>query len=284
MTDIKTKSMYANASVIICGGVCLVRVITQIMLKASDWSDPAIPGLVFMSDLCYPILFAWIGMLLRGWKPESQWSVQLVVLFAAFYGLYRYCDWTADHWHIVHFNFALMALGYLIPPRSLKLEGEKAGWSSLIMLILSVFCFTAVSVAKQRLLWGDLMPEHQDMEKLIEALLWMAEPLLGLISAYFVTLFAFSSTAQDLGSLRWIRLFVVLVCILSFILAIKFLLMLFHCWVYMAGYVYYSPLLSVLIQPVAVYLIIAVYRKSFKRAETGEKLSWKEAFKLPAWH
>ena len=268
--------MYVNASVIICGGVCLVRAITHFMLRASDWSESAIPGLVFMSDLCYPLLFTWIGLLLRGWKPESKWWVQLAVLLIAIYGLCRYCDWTADHWQIVHLDFAMIAMGYLIPPESLKLEGEKTGWLSLIMLMLSVFCYTAVSVAKQRLQWGDLMPEHQDMEKLLEALLWVAEPLLGLISAYFVIQFSFSSTAQNLGGQQWIRVLVAAVCGLSFIWAIQFFFMMFHRWTYMANYVYYSPILSLLVQPISVYLIIAVYR----RAKSRKTLSWKECFKL----
>ena len=276
MTDTKAKSMYVNASVIICGGVCLVRAITHFMLRASDWSESAIPGLVFMSDLCYPLLFTWIGLLLRGWKPESKWWVQLAVLLIAIYGLCRYCDWTADHWQIVHLDFAMIAMGYLIPPESLKLEGEKTGWLSLIMLMLSVFCYTAVSVAKQRLQWGDLMPEHQDMEKLLEALLWVAEPLLGLISAYFVIQFSFSSTAQNLGGQQWIRVLVAAVCGLSFIWAIQFFFMMFHRWTYMANYVYYSPILSLLVQPISVYLIIAVYR----RAKSRKTLSWKECFKL----
>ena len=276
MTDTKTKSLYVNASVIICGGVCLVRAITHFMLKSSDWSEPAIPGLVFMSDLCYPLLFTWIGLLLRGWKPESKWWVQLAVLLIAIYGLCRYCDWTADYWHIVHLDFVMIALGYLIPPESLKLEGEKTGWLSLIMLMLSVFCYTAVSVAKQRLQWGDLMPEHQDMEKLLEALLWVAESLLGLISAYFVIQFSFSSTAQNLGGQQWIRVLVAAVCGLSFIWAIQFFFMMFHRWTYMANYVYYSPILSLLVQPISVYLMIAVYR----RAKSRKTLSWKECFKL----
>ena len=276
MTDTKAKSMYVNASVIICGGVCFVKAITHFMLRASDWSESAIPGLVFMSDLCYPLLFTWIGLLLRGWKPESKWWVQLAVLLIAIYGLCRYCDWTADHWHIVHLDFAMIALGYLIPPKSLKLEGEKTGWLSLIMLMLSVFCYTAVSVAKQRLQWGDLMPEHQDMEKLLEALLWVAEPLLGLISAYFVIQFSFSSTAQNLGGQQWIRVLVAAVCGLSFIWAIQFFFMMFHRWTYMANYVYYSPILSLLVQPISVYLMIAVYR----RAKSRKTLSWKECFKL----
>ena len=276
MTDTKTKSMYVNASVIICGGVCLVRAITHFMLKYSDWSEPAIPGLVFMSDLCYPLLFTWIGLLLRGWKPESKWWVQLAVLLIAIYGLCRYCDWTADYWHIVHLDFVMIALGYLIPPESLKLEGEKTGWLSLIMLMLSVFCYTAVSVAKQRLQWGDLMPDHQDMEKLLEALLWVAEPLLGLISAYIVIQFSFSSTAQNLGGQQWIRVLVAAVCGLSFIWAIQFFFMMFHRWTYMANYVYYSPILSLLVQPISVYLMIAVYR----RAKSRKTLSWKECFKL----
>ena len=276
MTDTKAKSMYVNASVIICGGVCLVWAITHFMLKSSDWSEPAIPGLVFMSDLCYPLLFTWIGLLLRGWKPESKWWVKLAVLLIAIYGLCRYCDWTADYWHIVHLDFVMIALGYLIPPESLKLEGEKTGWLSLIMLMLSVFCYTAVSVAKQRLQWGDLMPEHQDMEKLLEALLWVAESLLGLISAYFVIQFSFSSTAQNLGGQQWIRVLVAAVCGLSFIWAIQFFFMMFHRWTYMANYVYYSPILSLLVQPISVYLMIAVYR----RAKSRKTLSWKECFKL----
>ena len=276
----KTKQQNINASVIICGAVCLIRVIAHYLFQFSDWNEPAIPGVDSLVGLCYPVLFAWIGLLLRQWLPMPKWWVKLLITALCAYSLFRYCDWNAEHWYAAHLYIVMAGVGYLISPTGLLLENQKKGWGSLSLVLISVFCFTAVAVIKRRLLWGDLMPEHTDMEQLLEALAWVTEPLLCITSAWFILHFSFSSLAQKIGAQKWFRIIAAIACILSLIFALRFCLIGLHRWNVMMAWVYYNPLLMLAVQPVNVLLYIVIYRKLFRRNEKNEKLSWKEAFTM----
>lgn len=276
----KTKQQYINASVIICGAVCLVRVIAHYLFQFSDWNDPVVPGVDSMVGLCYPVLFAWIGLLLRRWLPMPKWWVKLLITAICAYCLFRYRDWNAEHWYAAHLYIVMAGVGYLISPADLSLENQKRGWSSLSLALFSVFCFTAVAVIMRRLMWGHLMPEHEDMEMLLEKLTWVTEPLLCIISAWFILHFSFSSLAQKIGDQKWFRIIAAIACIFSLIFALRFCLMGLHRWNVMMAWVYYNPLLMLAVQPVNIYLYIAIYRRLFRRNDNNEKLSWKEAFTI----
>lgn len=280
MVGNENKHLYINASVIICGGICLVRAITHFMYRFSEWNDPAIPGLSFLSDLCYPILYSWLGVLVRGRSPKVKWWIQVLVAVVSVYCFYMFCDWTAEYWYSLHLYIVMMGFGFLIPPRELQLESRKSGRLSLLMLAISAFCFTAMAVIKQRLLWGVIILEHPDMESMMEALVRVAEPLMAIVVSYFTICFAFSVAARRLGTMKWVRILAAIVCTLSFIWAISFFISWFFRWSIMAGYVYYYPILGVAIQPITILLAIALYRKVAVQNDNGEKLSWKEAFKV----
>lgn len=84
------------------------------------------------------------------------------------------------------------------------------------MILLSVFCYTALTTAKNRLLWGAVIPEHPDMEIMMETILINAEPLMVIITTYFVAQFAFSEVGQMLGSQVWFRGIVAVPCLYAF--------------------------------------------------------------------
>ena len=275
-----TKQQYISASVIICGAVCLVRVIAHYLFQFSDWNNPAIPGSDSMAGLCYPVLFAWAGLLLRQWLPMPKWWVKLLITVICAYCLFRYFDWNAEYWYAAHLYIVMAGVGYLISPTDLSLENQKKGWSSLSLVLFSVFSFTAVAVIKRRLLWGDLMPEHTDMEQLLEALVRITEPLLCIISAWFIQHFSFSSIAQKIGAQKWFQIIAAIACVLSLIFAFRFCLFGLHRWNVMMAWVYYNPLLMLAVQPVNVYLYVVIYRRLFQRNDKNEKLSWKEAFTI----
>lgn len=264
-----TKQQYLNTSFIICGAVCLLRVFAHYVFKYSVWNESTIPGLSALLALSYPLLYAWVGLLLRKISSPKWWTQVLIMVLLA-YCLYRYCDWNAHHWYAIHLHLAMMGLGYLIPPRELALESRKKGWIGLAMSLLSIFCFTAVVITKQRLLWGALMPEHQDMERLLEALMRITEPLLCILSAYLVIGFSFSGIAQKLGELKWVRILVKAACVLSFIYALLFFLMHLTCWSVMMSRVNYNPFLLLAVQPVSVYLLVALYRRWQNRKTIGK--------------
>lgn len=278
----KEKSSYLNASVIICGAVCLLRLVSHLVFQMQDWSRPMlIPGLTFLTELCYPLLFAWIGLLIRGAQGQSKWWMQLIVAAVSVFCLCRYCTWTADHWFSIHLHLAMLGFGYLIPPADLKLEEKRAGWTSFVMLLVAVICFTAVSVVKRRLDLGEVMPEFPDMEKLLEDLVRIVAPLLAIISAYFAIRFSFSSFAQKAGDNKWVRIFAVAFCVFSFLQALRFVLMTSFKWQYMAGNVYVYPLTFVLAQPVTIYLIYVASRLIAELWKPkADRLSWQECFKI----
>lgn len=278
----KEKSSYLNASVIICGAVCLIRLVSHLVFQMQDWSRPMlIPGLAFLTELCYPLLFAWIGLLLRGAQGQSKWWMQLIVAAMSVFCLCRYCTWTADHWFSIHLHLAMLGFGYLIPPAELKLGEKRTGWTNLVMLLVAVFCFTAVSIVKRRLDWGVAMPEFQDMEKLLEDLVRIVVPLLAIISAYFAIRFSFSSFAQKAGGNKWVRIFAVAFCVFSFLQALRFVLMTSFKWQYLAGNVYVYPLTFVLAQPVTIYLIYVASRLIAELWKPkADRLPWRECCKI----
>lgn len=70
MNDTK---QYENASLIVCGAMCAILMVNNLVGKMSSWNEPSvIPGFWAMAGLCYPLLYCWLGVLLRAWKPEPE--------------------------------------------------------------------------------------------------------------------------------------------------------------------------------------------------------------------
>lgn len=212
-----SKVLYTNASVIIGGAICTVLMANNIIGRMSDWDQPSVfPGFRIMCGLCFPILYFWVGTLLRSWIKDPKWWFKILIAVASIYSMYFYRHY-AENWGYADALYLAMAgIGYLIPPKILYSSFQNNGWLSLVMILLSVFCYTALTTAKNRLLWGAVIPEHPDMEIMMETILINAEPLMVIITTYFVAQFAFSEVGQMLGSQVWFRGIVAVPCLYAF--------------------------------------------------------------------
>ena len=274
------KEIYTNASVIIGGAICSVQMANSIIARLSDWDEPSVfPGFGIMCGVCFPILYFWVGTLLRAWIKDPKWWLQVIVAGLTIYGLYFYRHY-AENWGYADALYLSMAgIGFLIPPKILLSSTQNRGWISLGMILLSVFCYTALTTVKDRLLWGPIIPEHPDMELMMETILVNAEPLMVIIVTYFVAQFAFSSIAQNLGSQVWLRWIVAVPCLYTFIGYLSRLLP--RPFYFAINYVYYSPLMWFIVQPINTYLVIFFIRLIRERRKKKEdRISWKELVKL----
>lgn len=274
------KEIYTNASVIIGGAICSVQMANSIIARLSDWDEPSVfPGFGIMCGVCFPILYFWVGTLLRAWIKDPKWWLQVIVAGLTIYGLYFYRHY-AENWGYADALYLSMAgVGFLIPPKILLSSTQNRGWISLGMILLSVFCYTALTTVKDRLLWGPIIPEHPDMELMMETILVNAEPLMVIIVTYFVAQFAFSSIAQNLGSQVWLRWIVAVPCLYTFIGYLSRLLP--RPFYFAINYVYYSPLMWFIVQPITIYLVVFFIRLIRERRKKKEnRISWKELAKL----
>ena len=275
----ETKRLYTNATITIYGAVCAVLVANHIINQLSPWGHPSlVPGFNVMAGLCYPILCLWLGLLIRAWHKDPKWWIQLIVGAISLYFLYRYRHFAEIFWNRSYLYITMIGIGYLIPPKVLISSAENKGWISLVMIALSAFCYTALTVVKNRLLWGPIIPGHPDMELMMETVLVNAEPLMVIIFAFFVVQFSFSQISTTIGRNKWIRWTIFGLCAYLFFL-VSFSALQYGSF-YMISYVKYSPLLHLLVQPITVYLVYGIYRKRNEGKGDGESLSWKECFTL----
>ena len=211
---------------------------------------------------------------------DPKWWFQILIAGATIYGMYFYRHY-AENWGYADALYLCMAgIGFLIPHKILLSSSQNRGWLSLVMILISVFCYTALTTVKDRLLWGPVIPEHPDMELMMETILVNAEPLMVIITTYFVAQFAFSEIGQILGSQVWFRGIVAVPCLYAFLGYLSRLITqrLFFVAI---NYVYFSPLMWFIVQPVTIYLVVFLFRlirEHRKRKE--DRVSWKELAKL----
>ena len=271
------KTLYTNASVIIGGTVCSLMMANSILGRMSDWNEPSVfPGFRMMCGLCFPILCFWVGLLLRTWIKDPKWWLQTLLVGVAIFCLYRYGHFT-ENWGYSDVLYVSMAVtGFLIPPKTILSASQNKGWISLVLIALCAFCYTALTTVKNRLLWGPLIPEHPDMEWMMEQIMVSAEPLMAMITIYFVAQFSFSKVAQKLGSQPWFRGIVAVPCIYTFLGCFSRLFTM-----RMFGLAY-SPFMRFIVHPITIYLIVFCSRliREHRRKGKEKRRSWKELAKL----
>ena len=275
------KTQYTNASVIIGGSICSVMMANSILGRMSDWNEPSVfPGFRIMCGLCFPILYFWVGTLLRTKIMNPKWWFQLLLAGVAIFCLYRYRHFAGNWGYADALYIATALIGFLIPPKTILSASQNKGWISLVLIALCAFCYTTLTTVKDRLLWGPIVPEHPDMELMMETILVNAEPLMVIITIYFVTQFAFSEVAQKLGSQTWFRGIVAVPCIYCFLGYFSRMFTLRMCNIAI-NWVYYSPLMWFIVQPVTIYLIVVCSRLIKERRKSKEeRRTWKELAKL----
>lgn len=277
----ENKVLYPNASVIIGGGICVLLMANSIFGKMSNGDEPSlIPGLSTMVGLCFLILCFWAGMLLRTIILNPKLWQKILLAGIALLCLYGYRHASED-WGYADALYASMAMiGFLIPPQTLLSASRNKGWISLILLAVSAFCYTALVTVEDRLLWKAVIPEHPDMELMLEKILINAEPFMVIVVTYFAVQFAFSEIAQKLGAQIWFKGVAIVSCIYTFCV---YFIRLFstHLPLTAIDSVYYCPLTWFIVQPITIYLIVIcvrLIRESGKSKE--ERSTWKELIKL----
>lgn len=265
--QVNHRTMLRNASIVVFGGVCAILMANRIIQWISDWNEPSIfPGFRIMSYLCFPVLYFWAGMLLRFWKDNPKRWVKLIVLGLSLYCLFRYVHRAENWWFIGHLYFSVIGLGYLTPLKNVVPASQSTGWISLLMLLLSMFCYTTIATVKERFLWRDvLIPEHPDMELMLETILIYAEPLMTIVILFLLTQFAFSQIAQSLGAQDWFKGMIAVPCIFAFLCACQNLFT--QRFIYTIHDLRYSPMLCFIVQPVTVWLIVSAVRRIKKIRE-----------------
>lgn len=270
------KQTLKNASFIMAGGACLMMLFAHLFYLPEGYNtEPMIPGLSDMAMLCFPTLALWMGIVLRyRFKAPKVWLavVLICIAVAALYG-YRHTslNWRWEYRRLLCVPF--IVIGYLFPPRVFSAMKEKRGWDSLVMMLVTVFCYTALSVVKYRVIWGDGRIEYPDMIQLLQWLLVNAEPLMALIATYFIVQFCFSGIGLQIGENSWFKAVVGWSAAFCFIASIVYLSS--------AGFyrfTYLNSWLQMLLQPGLIYLIIIARRISRRRR--GELMTWAEVFTI----
>lgn len=270
--------MYRNASYVIAGGVCFIWVLTLFHNNLSAWTEPLIPGFSSIRGLCIPTLCLWVGILIRydlHQEHSPRWWLKGIAL-AATLGFMCAFILFMDEWdrhEYAYLDGAAIGFGYLISPSWLLELSKKTALNVLIPSLLSVFCYIAISVAKYRLLWGQLIPEHRDMEALLEDLMVCLEAGMVILCLYFIMQIAFSKESMNLGDKNWFRGVVAGGSVYIFLTSL-------------VGFnPYYWPAyrcIGILTQPLPVYIFIKIYlqiKNHFKKDPDGKDKSEDKAMK-----
>ena len=250
---------YKESSALMAGTACAVMMLNHI----NNLFDRPIPGLNPVGELAQFILFLWVGLLIGSRMKPRRWLTGLIAL-VTLYLLYlsRHYDY---YWQALlpALHLTMLGVGILWPKRMLGHASEEKGWESLPFLLATVFCFTACSVVRDRLLHNAMMPEHRDMEQLMQDLMRNVVPLTAILAGCFAVRFSFSEWGRRLGACPWFRGFVAVPAVMVFIATLV------NCsWgIGIAGYLPLLRLLSVLVQPVTIWLIVSAVRRIKKRRE-----------------
>lgn len=265
---------YKNASFTLAGLACLVLLLSALFWRMGDDGHSLVPGFHYLTGIAYPALAAWVGILLRSRFNTGKWWVHIPLLilasaFVAIYIILRAKPWWDARLYLC---LAMIIIGYLVPPRELDGQSENWGWNDLALLLITSFCYTAISIVKYRFQWGTIVPEHPDMEELMERLLVATEPLMVFTVVYFFVRFSFSRMGLSLGSREWLQGILWVPCIIVF----------YYTLVNVSGSYYFrrdTAWVELGIQPCTVYLVIVAIRCIEK--VTGKKQrTWKECFIL----
>ena len=254
-----------NASVDITGLAGLLLITGTVIRQASPQGGSLIPGLSSLAGLALPALCLWVGLLLRHCNPSPPLWIKLIVACAVTGSLYMSRHGLWYEWRTLSYLYLLsMGAGFLFPESQKDNATGNKGWDSLVLLLLSAFCFTAVTVVLQRIGRMD-MRGHDEMRQLLFWLLTNCRPLLVVISLYFLALFSFSRTGQAIGRTSWIQGIAAAAAVCCFPANLRG-----RMW-------YFSDLFRVLVQPVSIYIILVLSRM-IRRREKG--LSWGDVFRV----
>jgi len=153
-------------------------------------------------SLATPILFAWIGILLRKRLPAPKsWVKWLLLAFVpATYALWtvlhhRDIYWWADGERCLFLYSAI--LGYLIPAEYLEDCTHKKGWLELVLFLASTFCYYGVTRVEDHFSVVNFQMLAGEWTRLFCRLMRFTPMAMSL---FFLAQFSFSQIGQLIGS------------------------------------------------------------------------------------
>ncbi len=245
---------FKNASFTLCGATSFLLLAQYILREVGSPGWLPVTGLGYVTCLCWHVLFFWAGILLRQFLPRPRWWIQLPVLAVAVFFLTRYQHYSATpYWTLPYLYFAVFGLGYIFPPKMLERLRKESGGIDFALLLASIFCCVAVTVSGARINWGSVFSyQYRDMERLIEWLLSVAEPLMVLLVAYFAARVSFSKESLWLGGRPWFQALATVAASFFFLASLANALPLYsHRWV---------SALRLVVQPIFICLMVALVR------------------------
>lgn len=265
---------YKYASYLMAGLASLVLLLSTLFWRMGYDGRSLVPGFHYLTGLAYPTLAAWVGILLRSRFNTGKWwaHVPLLILAGAFITIYILLRaklwWDAR----LYLCLAMIIIGYLVPPRELERLSENGGGNDLALLLITSFCYTAISVIKYRFQWGTIAPEHPDMEELIERLLVATEPLMVFTAVFFSVRVSFSRIGLLLGSKEWLQGILWVPSIIVFYFTLVNVIS-------SPSFARDTAWLVLGIQPCTVYLVVVAIRCAEKAMGKTQR-TWKECFIL----
>ena len=256
-------SFYKHATILYVGGACFIYILCHFLRSLTEWNQPPlIPGISELIGLYLPALYFWGGIMLRErFKNLPQWIYVLAFGIIAVAAI-SYLD--IGHKCVNTFLLlpAMLCIGYLVPPFDINLDHKSKGWFTLAMALLAVFSYTAISVVKSRFMHIILSREQADTDNLLFWLLAYSRTLLAILASYLSAQFSFSKVGQMLGGNITIKWVAIISCILTFVFATKYVLVV--PYFIFIGHESFIPLMNLIIQPV----LISVIFWSIKRIKT----------------
>lgn len=216
---------YKNASVIMAGLACLL-VVSEIILRFFTNSMDFDEEIKFwsainpMRSLATPILFAWIGILLRKRFPAPKCWVKwiLLAIIPATYVLWtilhqRNIYWWGDGERCLFLYSGI--LGYLIPNKYLEDCAGKKGWLELVLFLASAFCYYGVTRVENHFSVANFQMLTGEWTRLFCRLMRFTPMAMSL---FFLAQFSFSQIGQSVGSKKAIGWIVQGLTVISFIM------------------------------------------------------------------
>lgn len=252
-----TTPSLKNASVVMTGTANLLLLIysaSTIVHRNASYEDylQFYEWLRLIGCLTVPILFAWIGHLLRSCFPRPTWWVKGLVLLVI---PATYLLWTFEHplylfyWNTGERCMALYAgvFGFLIPADRSASAGGNKGWLDLALFISASFLFVGICKVADHFAISNYQMLDSEWTKLLTRLMRFL-PLA--MAIWFLHGFAYSQVGQSIGCNKVTGIGAQVLAVLGFVLSV----------ISGPGFLclyYFYRLLS---QPVSVFAGVVVFR------------------------
>ena len=253
-----TTPSLKNASVVITGIASLIMVVHLLYNLVISADYATYRWLLPVFSMFVPILFAWVGVLLR-WKcpNPSRWiKWMLIAIIPA-----TYLFWTFVHSDNIIFWYPgyrctclyVGIMGFLIPPKRLEQMRLDAKWNVLLILA-TAFLYVGVSRIMCHFSPDSWQMPDNEWTQLFRRLM-VVLPLA--LSIFFLVCFSFSPLGQRIGGVRTIGIISQVLAVLGMIIC---LVSIIEHLLSPGSFIPLREIYRLLSQPVSVFAGVVIFR------------------------